>query len=204
MSDDDRKLSKLGFAMIIIFAISLLLLFIQLFWALWRRRVLRRQIKAGVGGECVDHRSIYSSPDSNFSSKDLVNFYRLRSQSNRNFPNLDQELHKEAIDIDLLMLRGRFLFTIKEDEREECGSPEDDRSRLFGEVKSNSWVDLAGQLKAAEGTVVEMEVGDGRHDDTASFSTASSSPRYFTPDASPNFGVAGGRGQKETVIGFQK
>ncbi|GFQ06173.1 hypothetical protein PHJA_002761300 [Phtheirospermum japonicum] len=118
----------------------------------------------------------------------------------------------EVVDIDLLMLQGRFLFTIKEDEREERGSPDDDDKWRFSanreanridEVKRFNRVKLAERFKADEDTVVELDTGGGRHDGATPYSTPSSSPLYFTPSASPIFDVAGGRVTEEIGIGFQ-
>ncbi|KAI3471752.1 hypothetical protein Pfo_028405 [Paulownia fortunei] len=204
------SLSKLGIVLAIIFVISLLALFAQLFYALWRRRAFRRQTNrgGGGGGEGADHLSIYSSSGSTFSSKELLYFFCIRPHSRlgsnsvtatsaNNDPNSNQQLDMEVVDIDLLKLQGmfgppRFLFTIKEEEREDMESPADKSlhpadkaAKKIDDNKRNNRMSLEECFKAAEDSVVELETdGTGGYNATP-FSTPCASPMYFTPSASP-------------------
>ncbi|PIN03299.1 hypothetical protein CDL12_24176 [Handroanthus impetiginosus] len=209
MSGGGGGLSKLGIALTIIFVISLIALFAQLIYAFWRRRVFRHQSNTGGGGGGADHLSIYSSSDSTFSSKELLYFFCIRSHSrlesstitatsSNHDPNSNRQLDMEVVDIDLLKLQGmfgppRFLFTIKEEEKEDLESPADKSLHSAGkaakeipEGNRNNRLSLEECFKAAEEPVVELEIidGAGGHE-TTPFSTPCASPVYFTPSASP-------------------
>ncbi|KAL0426602.1 UNVERIFIED_CONTAM: hypothetical protein Slati_2835000 [Sesamum latifolium] len=206
-------ISKLGTALAIIFAISLVVLFAELFYVLWRRRVFRRQTNA-VGGGGGDEVSQYSSSGSSFSSiassKELLYFFCIRPQfcfdrnsdtanATANDLSSNQQSDMEVVDIDLLKIQGmfgppRFLFTIAEEEREDMESPaekslrpaaEKDVSKESGDY-NRSWVSLEECFKSAEETsVVAVVIDDGGLDDATPYSTPCDSPVYFTPSASP-------------------
>lgn len=214
-------LSKLGVALVIIFAISLLAIFTQLFYVLWRRRVFRRRTSfAGGGGDEV---SRYSSSESAFSSiapsKELLYFFCIRPQyrldrssltanSGGNERDTSHESDVEIIDIDLLKIQGglgppRFLFTIKEEEREGMESPaKTTPCPAENEMKKNvddgnrGPASLEECLRSAEDTAVEVEAND----DATPFSTPCASPVYFTPSASPVHEAVNGRSPGETLI----
>ncbi|KAK6152256.1 hypothetical protein DH2020_014891 [Rehmannia glutinosa] len=205
-------LSKLGTALTIIFVISLLLLFAELFYVLWRRRVFRRQTNNVGGGGEGDGVSHFSSSDSTFStavasSKDLLYFFCVRPQfrlerssvpaninTEANSLNSNQQSEVEVIDIDLLKIQGmfgppRFLFTIKEEEREDLeSSGEKSLNPALGKEVSKKIDDgdeirvcLEEYLKAAAESVMAVEIDDLGVDDTMPFSTPCASPMYFTP-----------------------
>lgn len=218
MSGGGGGLSKLGVVLVIIFAISLLAIFTQLFYVLWRRRVFRRRTSfAGGGGDEV---SRYSSSESAFSSiapsKELLYFFCIRPQyrldgssltanSGGNERDSNQESDVEIIDIDLLKIQGvlgppRFLFTIKEEEREGMESPAK-TTPCPAENEMKKSVDdgnrgTASLEECLRSTAVEVEVDD----DTTPFSTPCASPVYFTPSASPVHEAVNGRSAGETLI----
>ncbi|KAI3447397.1 hypothetical protein Pfo_004062 [Paulownia fortunei] len=219
-------LSKLGTALTIIFAISLLALFAELFYVLWRRRVFRRQTNTVAGGgDGVSH---YSSSESTFSSvassKELLYFFCIRphfrlqrnsltANTRANDVNSNQQSGMEVIDIDLLKIQGmfgppRFLFTIKEEEREDLESPAEISQCPAAEIKMKEKVDddnrskvsLEECFKAAEESAVAVEIDDLGIDDATPFSTPCASPVYFTPLASPVHEVVDGRSLEEGLI----
>lgn len=210
MSGGGGGLSKLGVSLVIIFAISLLAIFTQLFYVLWRRRVFRRRTSfvAGVGDEV----SRYSSSESAFSSiapsKELLYFFCIRPQyrldrssltanSSGNERDTNHESNVEIIDIDLLKIQGvlgppRFLFTIKEEEREGMESPAnttpcpvENQMKYNVDDGNRGRASLEECLRSAE----EVEIDD----DATPFSTPCASPLYFTPSASPVHEVVNGR-----------
>ncbi|KAL7092314.1 hypothetical protein ACP275_12G158500 [Erythranthe tilingii] len=221
--------SKLGIALAIFFAISLLALFAELFYVLWRRRVFRRQTNTiGVDGDEASHHSSLESTSS--SSKELLYFFCVRPQfclqrnsvtaadSSRDddLINSNQQSDMEVIDIDLMKIQGmfgppRFLFTIKEEEREDLDSPaskstfpvvaekepnkhvidDGNRSRLCLEECFNAVEEQPPPVE--ESVVVEI-------DDTTPFSTPCASPLYFTPSASPVHDPSGGRSPEQGFI----
>ncbi|KAL8526976.1 hypothetical protein ACS0TY_016008 [Phlomoides rotata] len=198
----DRSLSKLGIVLTIIFVVSLLALLAQLFYVLWRRRVFRRQtyISGGVR-DGADHLSIYSSTESSFSSREFLFFFCMRSNSNsiagtgRNGDrDSNRRLDMEVVDIDLLKIQGmfgppRFLFTIKEEEREGFESPADksmhSAEKELKKIDEGNRVSLEECFKAAD-AVVEVEIDVGGGNDATPFTTPCASPEFHTPSASPD------------------
>ncbi|KAG8374033.1 hypothetical protein BUALT_Bualt11G0088900 [Buddleja alternifolia] len=200
-------LSKLGTALAIIFAISLAALFAELFYILWRRRVFRRH-SGGSGDEISTNSSSESIFASVAASKELLYFLCVRSHSrdssiasNTAINDLDSndQSDMEVIDIDLLTIQGmfgppRFLFTIKEEEREDMESSAE-KSLCEKELKKKKINDDDGDRdrvsleecfkavedpSAAAAAAVEIEV-----DDATPFSTPCDSPLFFTPSSSP-------------------
>ncbi|KAL1541437.1 hypothetical protein AAHA92_25660 [Salvia divinorum] len=208
-------LSNLGISLVIIFAIALLAIFAQVFYVLWRRLAFRRRTSAASSGG--DGISRYSSSEST-PSKELLYFFCVRPQLDldRSSPtaisggvdgrNSNHESDVEVIDIDLFKIQGafgppRFLFTIKEEEREGTESPvkttpcpgEEEAKETVGDEKRGG-VSLGECFRSAEETAMEVRIDDRSVDDEATpFSTPCASPLYFTPTASPVHAVVNGR-----------
>lgn len=214
-------LSELGVTLVVIFAIAILVIVAQFLYVLWRRLVFRRRTSAAGGDEA----SRYSSAESDLAapSKELLYFFCVRPQFrlDRGSPSLNsgggernssREPEAEVIDIDLLKIGGafgppRFLFTIKEEEREEVDSPakktpfpaENEPRKIVGEEQRGG-VSLEDCFRTAEESavvveVVEMDINDDQSgdDDATPFSTPCASPAYFTPSASPAREMVNGR-----------
>lgn len=209
-------LSKLSRVLTIIFLISVVTLFAELFYVLWRRRVFRRrnpQASTAVDGG-GDQPSHYSSSDSSFlsiaSSKEFLYAFCIRSHSHsRVEPNSttptssNGESEIEEIDSDIVKLQvmhgpSRFLFTIKEEEKEDlesvaekslCSSAEKE-SNKSNSISIRERVTLKECLEVVEeppkAAMVVHDHGDGGGvRDEAEFPTPCDSPMYFTPLASP-------------------
>ncbi|KAH6797539.1 hypothetical protein C2S52_022093 [Perilla frutescens var. hirtella] len=229
MSGGGGGLSKLGIALVIIFSISLLAIFAQLFYVFWRRRVFRRRTTSAGGG--ADEASRYSSSESAITStapsKELLYFFCIRPQfrldqssltanSGGSEVNSNHESDVEVIDIDLLKIQGvfgppRFLFTIKEEEREGTESPgkptpcpAENEMKNIVDYEKRRGVSLEECFRSAEddtAVVAEVEVEiDERSDVVTPFSTPCASPVYFTPSASPVHDVVNGRSTGESLI----
>ncbi|KAG6403882.1 hypothetical protein SASPL_136116 [Salvia splendens] len=198
-------LSNLGISLVIIFTIALIAIFAQVFYIIWRRLAFRRRTSAGGDGI-----SRYSSSEST-PSKELLYFFCVRPQLDLDRTsisggvdgrNSNRESDVEVIDIDLLKIQGvfgppRFLFTIKEEEREGTESlpAEDEATEIVGDEKRGG-VSLEECFRSEEETavVVEVKTDDcSRDDDATPFSTPCASPLYFTPTASPVHAVVNGR-----------
>lgn len=230
-------LNKIGISLTIIFVVSLVLLLAELFYVFWRRRVFHRHAPRQVtmqGSASVDSTSQAFSETSStcipFSSysKELVYFYFCmnssgisRVQPNSAPPSLssggscpDDEM-VEVIDVFKLQnMYGppRFLFTIKEEEKEndaaEYQSDKEKRGNTDEEdskrsVKLEECFNAAGDEELSAITVLKVEEeeeggvpeGNDHHvitmdsesdNSTPPFSTPTGSPAYFTPSASPN------------------
>ncbi|CAI9780260.1 unnamed protein product [Fraxinus pennsylvanica] len=196
-------LSKLSRVLTIIFLISLVTLSAELLYVLWRRRVFRRrnpQASTAVEG-AGDQLSRHSSSDSSFlsiaCSKELLYFFCTRSHSHsrvepnsitptndHNNLNLNGESGMGEIDIDILKLQEmhgppRFLFTIKEEEREELEAVAENDD-------NEEKVSLQECFTAAEESPeVKVEIDDHGGCEETPFSTPCASPMYFTPSGSP-------------------
>ncbi|KAM7505036.1 hypothetical protein LguiB_003940 [Lonicera macranthoides] len=165
--------SKLGVALTIIFLISLLALFAELFYVLYRRQVFPRQLPAVHGGDLPEEFSGES-----YSSKELLHFFCLKTQA-RVEPAGDlapatgggsgSDESMEVIDVFKLgEMYGpsRVLFTIREEERKEL-----EPAKSAGEkLKTMGPPELAGESPEVVMTP---------------FSTPGKSPVYFTPVGSP-------------------
>ncbi|CAN1133955.1 hypothetical protein LINPERPRIM_LOCUS16377 [Linum perenne] len=155
-----NSINKLGFILTIIFLLSLLLLTLQIFYILRRKRWLRQ---SGEG----DAKS--PTTPSNKELLYLLCFCGKNRQANRIEPAdvgaitsaaapIDEEL-EEMLKLHQLYGLSRALFTIKEE-------PEID-------------------IDAADSEVVVIQVDDGEEDGVTPFTTPCGSPPYYTPSPSP-------------------
>ncbi|KAL2533470.1 hypothetical protein Adt_06821 [Abeliophyllum distichum] len=203
-------LSKLGKVLTIIFVISLVALFAELFYVLWRRRVFRRKNPLATSDGGGDQLSHSSCSDSSFlsiaswpSSKELLYSFFIRSHSrvehNSVTPTSDRDnlnsngpSEMEEIDIDVMTLQEmygppRFLFTIKEEEREELEAVAEKIDNNNNNKENVSLQECFIVAEESSDVVVAVAVDIDDHDgcDTLPFSTPCASPMYFTPSSSP-------------------
>lgn len=221
-------LNKIGISLTIIFVISLVLLLAELFYVLWRRRVFHRHAPRQATSvdsisQALSETSSTCIPFSSY-SKELMYFYFCmnsfgisRVQPNSAPPSLssggscpDDEM-VEVIDVFKLQnMYGppRFLFTIKEEEKENDAEYHSDKEKRDSTDKEDSkrsakleeCFKAAGDEELSALTVLQEEGGvpegnDHHHvitmdcesdNSTPPFSTPTGSPVYFTPSASPN------------------
>ncbi|MCD7452898.1 hypothetical protein HAX54_018573 [Datura stramonium] len=159
-------LSPLGIALTIIFVISLLALFVQLLFLLWRRR--RRNFSRNIPIHV--HENVLEPSTSSSSKEQLLYLLCLRTQPNLSRVEPDSSPSPNSPDpeelelIDLLKLQGmygppRFLFTIKEEEREDL---ESEKSLCFSssaeKMKSMSLKDCMKIDEESPETVPELPV----------------------------------------------
>ncbi|KAL2481739.1 hypothetical protein Adt_34705 [Abeliophyllum distichum] len=202
-------LSKLGILLTIIFVISLMALFAELFYVLWRRRVVRSKNSPASDGGYQ-----YPSSGSSFLSavcyQDFLYFFCIRSQSriepNSITPTSSDNLSSngppemEVVDVwKLQRMCGppRFLFTIKEEEKEDleslaekslCSSAEKESNNSNTNINNDrERVTLKECFEVVEESAkAAMVFNDhGGGGDEADYSTPCASPMYFTPSASP-------------------
>ncbi|KAL2537465.1 hypothetical protein Fot_18856 [Forsythia ovata] len=217
-------LSKLGIVLTIIFVISLVALFAELLFVLWRRRVLRSKNSPASDGGYQ-----YSSSSSSFLSavcyKDFLYFFCIRSQSriepNSITPTSSENLSSngppemEVVDVwKLQRMCGppRFLFTIKEEEKEDleslaekslCSSAEKESNKSNSNINNNrERVTLKECFEVVEESskavmVFNDHASGGSGGDEADYSTPCASPMYFTPSASPIHEVVSDRSIEE-------
>ncbi|KAL2554197.1 hypothetical protein Fot_07819 [Forsythia ovata] len=203
-------LSKLGKVLTIIFVISLVVLFAELFYVLWRRRVFRRKNPLATSDCGEDQLSHCSSSDYSFlsiaswpSSKELLYSFFIRSHSraepNSVTPTSDRDnlnsngpSEMEEIDIDVMKLQEmygppRFLFTIKEEEREELEAvaEKSDNNNNNKEKVSLQENFIAAEESPEVGVAVAVDIDDHGGCDATPFSSPCASPMYFTPLSSP-------------------
>ncbi|XP_059646592.1 uncharacterized protein LOC132293231 [Cornus florida] len=195
-------LSKLGIALSIVFAFSLVALVAELFYVLWRRRVFRRNNFPVHGG---DHGSdSFSTNPSN--SKELLYFFCWKSQSRVEPDGAPTRGGSDGYSpddpaeiVDILKLQGlygpsRVLFTIKEEEREDVESEKSLSSTEKGHNKTKSIL-FEECLRSAGGESPEVAVRiDDVGEEMTPFSTPCASPLYYTPAASPSREVESGAG----------
>ncbi|PON70086.1 Transmembrane protein [Parasponia andersonii] len=186
-------LSKLGTALIAVFAVCLVVLVADLVYVIWRRRRFQRRITSATGESVLagGSDSIYI-----LSSKELLYFFcwqnRSRVESNGTNGGTNQ-LHDPDNDPnpaeadDPLKLQGLYgqstlLFTIKE----EDGDDEAERTAegLGKEAASSDRVYTGSTL--TEDVAVNFDVEVVVDDDATPFSTPCASPPYYTPQPSPS------------------
>lgn len=190
--------SKLGAALIAVFAVCLLILVADLLYVFCRRRRFHRR-SSGDSVLAGDSSSLYV-----LSSKELLYFFCWKNQSARIEPNEvniinvidDPTLHHHRdhdhrysdqtaeIEVDVMKLHeqgvygpSRLLFTIKEEEEAESQRSIPDGLDPFDDDQDKSTVTSTDDV-AITGAV-EL-------DDATPFSTPCGSPPYYTPSPSPS------------------
>lgn len=175
-------LSKFFIGFIVVFAVFLLVIVTQLFYVYWYRKRFRRRNSAAA------HPELPGDPFS-IPSKELLYFLCWKRQS-RVEPQADSAAtpagrpSEEISDVDVLKWPGfyrpsRFLFTIKEEEKDEMEPDSADKS-LPAETKAGP----LGECFRAADESPELTVEVGVHEATP-FSTPCDSPSYFSPSSSP-------------------
>lgn len=181
--------SKLSKALLLLFLVSLLALFAQLLFLLYRRRSLRRLNP--------------SQPDPNESTTAKHHFldmlFCIKSKT-RVEPTGSGEISgsdevddpNEGIDVfklrDMMYGPSRVLFTIKEEEKEDL---ESEKSLPNSASKKTCSRNLSQCLDDTS-SLPEFAVGIDQEEEefeASPFSTPCASPLYYTPSASPLHGV---------------
>lgn len=178
-----RALSSLGIGLSLVSGFLLLALLAELYYLLcWKKRTPNREI------EELEEAASYKSParellylfcwkKPNSLSSTALNPQEISAESNENHQQHKDLLipfGEEGMEAELMRLHSlsgppRFLFTIKEETKEDLES-EDGRSRGGRSRKSSRGRSLSDVLLAAE---------------TPPFSTPLSSPPFFTPPLTP-------------------
>ncbi|KAF7847282.1 hypothetical protein BT93_L3124 [Corymbia citriodora subsp. variegata] len=200
-------LTKLGTALTVVFAVSIVALAAQILWVLLRSRKFRQRSLAAGGGGRGDNESAGVGAVPPPPSKELLYFFCWKNHS-RVEPSAapgtqtvidvpDDDDGDELVKWQGLYGPPRLLFTIKEEEREDAVDS-DCGSNVKSKSGSSSWEkidekktvclreclaeadDEAPPDEAAAAAVV-LEVEEG----ATPFSTPCASPPYFTPSPSP-------------------
>lgn len=184
-----KSLSSIGLALSVIFGCLLIALLAELYYLLWwKKRITRRGIEDGPAKEifyffCGKKPSSSSSsssamkPQEICSSNTLVHEPQPQLQSHGGDSSMDSWLKpcsgEESMEAELLRLSGppRFLFTIKEETKEDLESSEDGKSRS-GESKSRK----GSRTRSLSDVLQAMDTP---------FLTPIASPPYFTPPLTP-------------------
>ncbi|XVE75876.1 hypothetical protein DITRI_Ditri12bG0126900 [Diplodiscus trichospermus] len=202
-----NALTKLGIALIVIFATCLLALTIEVVYVVWRKRRFNQRSVVSRGTPSVDS-EFSNSPFYAAPSKELLYFFCWKNQPARVEPSAgvvpptpteaatapDSEAAVVEDDDELakwqaLYGQSRLLYTIKEEEREGADGIENSADQSEG--KSEKRVCLrecfsGGVVEIADDMAIVVDVQEG-----TPFSTPCASPPYFTPSPSPgrDFGV---------------
>ncbi|XVF55838.1 hypothetical protein PTKIN_Ptkin06aG0068800 [Pterospermum kingtungense] len=194
--------TKLGIALIAIFATCVLAIIIELVYVLWRKRRFRQRSVVYGGTRSID--SDFSNSSPNFysaPSKELLYFFCWKNQPTRVEPSSgvvvsstptdattavgSETATMEEDDDELAKWQAmygpsRVLYTIKEEEREGADSAGDsaDQSEAKTEKRDSLRDCFSGPIKMAEDVAVDVE-------EATPFSTPCASPPYFTPSPSP-------------------
>ncbi|KAB2066197.1 hypothetical protein E1A91_A09G145200v1 [Gossypium mustelinum] len=182
--------SKLGIALIVIFATCLLALFLELVYVLWSKRRFRQRSIVSGGARSIDSEFSDSPFYSAAPSKELLYFFCWKNQPARVEPSSgvvspspteaatapDSEAAGTDDDDELakwqaLYGQSRVLYTITEEEREGNDSVENSADQ--SEAKTQKRACFSGGTESA---------GDVE----TPFSTPCASPPYFTPSPSPD------------------
>lgn len=179
-----KSLSSLGLGLSLVFGCLLLALIAELYYLLWwKKKISKSERRNGRGGgEEIDNNSKIHEPP-----QQEVNFHGGGGDSNKDFwykKPFGEDGHgdgdgdeEEEDDDDELMLKlqnmagpTRFLFTIKEETKEDMAESEDGKSRNSRKgSRSRSLSDLFH--------IIEME--------KTPYLTPMASPPYFTPPLTP-------------------
>ena len=199
--------SKLGTALIAVFAVCILALIAAVAYVIWRRR--RFQRRSMTAGESVlSGDSIYVLP-----SKELLYLFCWKNQSriepnevnSNNNNQTDPETNQnptDQVDDELLKLQGlygqsRLLFTIKEDDDDDDDDDDDEATERSPEGLDQVVVEKEAIYSDHDD---EVSIGSTLTDDDVAvsvitveevyeatpFSTPCASPPYYTPSPSPS------------------
>ncbi|XP_031115480.1 uncharacterized protein LOC116019438 [Ipomoea triloba] len=169
-----KSLSSIGLALSVIFGCLLIALLAELYYLLWwKKRITRRGIEDGPGKEifyffCGKKPSSSSSSSSSCSGNSAMKPQEICSRNtlvHEPQPQVQSPHGDESMEVELLRLSGppRFLFTIKEETKEDLESSEDGKSKSRKGSRTRSLSD-----------VLETP-----------FLTPIASPPYFTPPLTP-------------------
>ncbi|XVF76116.1 hypothetical protein PTKIN_Ptkin13bG0239900 [Pterospermum kingtungense] len=200
--------TKLGIALICIFATCLLALTLELVYVLWRKRRFRQRSVISGRARSVDS-EFWNSPNFHAApSKELLYFFCWKNQPARVEPSSEamspaptteaaatadgsegaatsEDDDDELAKWKALYGQSSVLYTIKEEEREGADIV-DSSADHQGEAKSEKRICLKDCFSSG---VAEMgddaAVVDDVKEDVTPFSTPCASPPYFTPSPSP-------------------
>ncbi|KAK8600576.1 hypothetical protein V6N13_059665 [Hibiscus sabdariffa] len=192
--------TKIGIALIVIFAACLLALFIELVYVLWRKRSFRQRSVISGGARSVDS-EFSGSPFYAAPSKELLYFFCWKNQPARVEPSsgvvsptpteaatapeseaaATEDDDDELAKWQALYGQARVLYTIKEEEREGNDSVENsaDQSEARNETRPRLRDCLSGGDESWGDVALAV-------DSETPFSTPCASPPYFTPSPSPD------------------
>lgn len=198
-------LTKLGTALTVVFAVSLVALAAQVLWILLRSRKFRQRSLPGGGGGRRDPESAGGGAVHAPPSKELLYFFCWKNQSRvepdaarrgrAEIEGPDDDDGDELVKWQRLYGPPRLLFTITEEEREDaldsdCGSNVKSKSHSSSSEKSDDkkrvclrecLAEVGDEAPPNEEAAVVLEVEEA----VTPFSTPCGSPPYFTPSPSP-------------------
>ncbi|XP_026419026.1 uncharacterized protein LOC113314452 [Papaver somniferum] len=201
-------LTKFRIGISIVFAITLLILFFQLCYVLWRRRLHRRQ-HLTAGGESDINSTIETNGSSTpYYSKELLYFFCWKNQAGIDLPvfpssttgdstNTDHEpAESDDHELDVSKLQELYgLFTIKEDKEEFVYLSDHDNLGDDRSVSSVENMERASLGRSSDDddddecdSMVAIVIHDEEEDIESStpYSTPCNSPPYYTPSPSPS------------------
>ncbi|KAL4295594.1 hypothetical protein GQ457_12G012390 [Hibiscus cannabinus] len=189
--------TKIGIALIVIFAACLFALFIELVYVLWRKRSFRQRSVISGGARSIDS-EFSGSPAP---SKELLYFFCWKNQPARVEPSsgivspttteaatapesdaaATEDDDDELAKWQALYGQARILYTIKEEEREGNDSVENsaDQSEVRNEKRPRLTDCLSGGDESSDDVALAVDL-------ETPFSTPCASPPYFTPSPSPD------------------
>ncbi|KAK2655422.1 hypothetical protein Ddye_008474 [Dipteronia dyeriana] len=164
-------LTKLGTVLTVVFSVSILALVFELIYVLWRKRVFRRRSDPESRSD-----PFYITP----SKEQLLYFFCWKNPSRvepSGTPGVSEPPGgAEVLDDDELAKwqlgmygPSRFLFTIKEEEREGTETETETKTEVVGVNK----------------VIIRVVDDEPEEEQTTPFSTPCASPPYYTPSPSP-------------------